>query len=683
MNNKIETVLLYIFDLFFICAGIYLSYLLRFDFHIPHTYLNQFYFLLPSVLFIRFAFLYYFRSYQTLIRYYNFNDLVQLMKPFFYGTVAILLVNIFRNLYVSLLILAALSFFNFKREQFQIWIDKIKYQKLSNLPFIFVLICFTIVLYSLNAYFNEFLIPYKEYLRERYFFANYPSEKSIPRTIIILEILINFTLLAILRVFLNVITNKGKFKASEKSKRTLIYGAGSTGKAVARELIKHSTQSHIEIVGIIDDDPKKLNQIIMGFPVIGNQSQIEDLIAKYQIHEIIIAIPSFKGKKLESFIKLCHRFKLKYKVVDSGHLNPYRENFRIIREVNIEDILDRKIQSTVNTIDKDFLKSKIILVTGAGGSIGSEICRQLTNFIPRKLLVFGKGENSIYNLILELKMYFPESKIIPLIGDIRDTNRLTNIFETYKPEIVFHCAAHKHVPLMELNPGEALKNNFLGTINLARIAEFFQCQRFISISTDKAVNPINMMGISKKLAELFLMSQFKSSKTKFIITRFGNVLASRGSVVPLFLKQISMGGPVTVTDKKVMRYFITIPEAVSLVLKSAEVGDNGDVFILDMGEQINILKLAENLIYLSGLRPYDDIKIVFTGLRPGEKLIEELSTKNENVKATSYSGLYQTYLKIPDNSLFLRWTHEIENYLSIEDLDSCKNIITEIFKQYG
>jgi FlaA1/EpsC-like NDP-sugar epimerase len=442
-----------------------------------------------------------------------------------------------------------------------------------------------------------------------------------------------------LRFFLRV-QGDYDFKHVPSQKRAIIVGAGSCGLLVAKKL-KGNKNTLMYPVAFIDDDTSKQRQTICGLPVLGGRDMIADAVKKYQIDEIVIAMPSVAKKEITAIIDICKKMKVNLKIIPRiDDLIHGRLTISEIRNVEVEDLLGRD-PVMVNLLEvAGYLKEKTVLVTGAGGSIGSELCRQIVQFQPAQLLLLGHGENSIYAIDMELKRKYPHLKVITIIADIQDESRMNKVFECFKPQVVFHAAAHKHVPLMELNPEEAIKNNVLGTKNVAGCADRHKAERFVLISTDKAVNPTSVMGATKRIAEIIVQSLNKMSLTKFSVVRFGNVLGSRGSVIPQFKQQISAGGPITVTHPDMIRYFMTIPEAAQLVIQAGAFAEGGEVFILDMGKSVKILDLAEDLIRLSGLEPYKDIDIVFTGIRPGEKLYEELLTGEEGLTATKHNRIF-------------------------------------------
>ena len=417
-------------------------------------------------------------------------------------------------------------------------------------------------------------------------------------------------------------------------KRIMIVGAGTSGAVILKEM---TTSQYVDgyAVCFVDDDKNKAGKILNGIPIAGNRGDIPALVEKYKVDEIYIAMPSATAKQRKEIIEICRETKCGIKILPGIYqLLNGEVNISKLRKVEIEDLLGRDpIRVNLDEI-MGYVSNKVILVTGGGGSIGSELCRQIAAHKPKQLIIFDIYENNAYDIQQELKDTYPELDLVVLIGSVRNTHRIEMVFEKYRPNIVYHAAAHKHVPLMEDSPNEAIKNNVFGTYKTAAAADRYGTERFVLISTDKAVNPTNIMGASKRMCEMVIQMYNKHSKTDYVAVRFGNVLGSNGSVIPLFKKQIEQGGPVTVTHKDIIRYFMTIPEAVSLVLQAGAYAKGGEIFILDMGEPVKILDLAENLIRLSGYVPYEDIQIEFTGLRPGEKLYEELLMGEEGLQDT-------------------------------------------------
>nr|WP_275695522.1 nucleoside-diphosphate sugar epimerase/dehydratase [Fredinandcohnia sp. SECRCQ15] len=429
-------------------------------------------------------------------------------------------------------------------------------------------------------------------------------------------------------------------KNNDSRKRTLIIGAGSAGTMVARQLLNN--ESELLPIGYIDDNAKKQNLDILGIPVIGGIDKLENAVAELKIDHIIIAIPSLRKKELNIIFNECAKTKAKTQILPMlEDLITGKLSVNKFRDVQVEDLLGREqVELDIDSIS-EYVTNKVILVTGAGGSIGSEICRQISEFNPRQLILLGHGENSIYSIEMELRELYRTSKIefITEIADLQDEKKMMAVMDTYHPNVVYHAAAHKHVPLMERNPEEAIKNNLIGTRNVANAASWHGVDTFVMISTDKAVNPTSVMGASKKLAEMIIQNMNKISNTKFVAVRFGNVLGSRGSVIPLFKKQIEKGGPITVTHPDMVRYFMTIPEASRLVIQAGSLAKGGEIFVLDMGDPVKIVDLAKNLIRLSG-NTIEDIGIEFSGIRPGEKLFEELLKDDEVHDQQIYPKIY-------------------------------------------
>ncbi len=448
----------------------------------------------------------------------------------------------------------------------------------------------------------------------------------------------------------------------ENRMKVLIVGAGSAGKLILKEMFENP-QLNMCPVGIIDDDENKLGKSYYNVPVIGTTNDIEQIAKNLEIDEIIFSIAKIKRRRKREIMQICNNTKCKIKTIPGIYeLIDGRVSIKKIRDVEIEDLLGRE---SVQIRDKEvlrFIKGKKVLVTGAGGSIGSELCRQISSLNPRELILVDIYENNVYELQQELIRKYENLDLKVLIASVRDKNRMEEIFINYQPEIVFHAAAHKHVPLMEDSPCEAIKNNVFGTLNVAELSAKHRVKRFVLISTDKAVNPTNIMGATKRCCEMIVQTLNKSSETEFVAVRFGNVLGSNGSVVPLFKKQIEEGGPVKVTHPEITRFFMTIPEAVSLVLEAGTMARGGEIFVLNMGEPVKILDLAKNLISLSGLEPDVDIKIEFTGLRPGEKLYEEILMDEEGLRETVKSQIYIGQpIEVDEEGFFdkLRYLNEV------------------------
>jgi len=443
-------------------------------------------------------------------------------------------------------------------------------------------------------------------------------------------------LLAGLRMVIRLYHEEFRAVESGRLKRLLIVGAGDASEELTRSIL-HKPVAEYEVVGFIDDDPAKQGAFIQGLPVLGTVDRLPKICKERNIEEIAIAMPSATPPELRRVIQVCEGAKIRFRTVPSiTDIASGKFKVSQIRDVDINDLLGREVVQLDLDLIEAFARDKTILVTGAGGSIGSEMCRQLCNFDPKLLLLIEQAENPLFEIERELCNRFPKVPIEAVICNITDKIRVEQIFENYKPQVVIHAAAHKHVPLMELNPGEAIKNNIVGTQVVADAADRYGTDNFVMISTDKAVNPTSIMGSSKRIAEMHIQDLSRTSKTHFVTVRFGNVLGSDGSVVPIFEKQIAEGGPLTITHPEMKRYFMTIPEASQLVLQAASMGKGGEIFVLDMGEPVKIVDLARELIILSGFRPGEDIEMVFTSPRPGEKLFEELSIKGENMQPTRH-----------------------------------------------
>ena len=442
---------------------------------------------------------------------------------------------------------------------------------------------------------------------------------------------------------------------------TMIIGAGEAGRLLITEIYNNKENFKNKICCIIDDDKNKIGGYIKNIPIVGNRTKIKEFVNKYNIEEIIIAMPSITREKLNLILDECQKTKCEIKTLPSLSELVGKPTMKKIRPISYEDFLGRKeIVVDLKTISSS-LENKRILVTGGGGSIGSELCRQIAKCKPSELIIFDIYENNAYDIEQELIRNYPELNLKTIIGSVRDYDRLENVFKLYKPEYIFHAAAHKHVPLMEKSPNEAIKNNCLGTLNVVKLSDIYKVKKFVLISTDKAVRPTNVMGATKRICEMIIQTYNKKSKTDFVAVRFGNVLGSNGSVIPLFLKQIENGGPVTVTHKDITRFFMTIPEAVSLILQAFIYAKGGEIFVLDMGEPVKIYDLAKKIIRFKGLEPGIDIKIKITGLRPGEKLYEELLMDEEGLQETPNKLIHIGKPIEMNDKLFLK---ELDNLIS-------------------
>ncbi|WP_039311406.1 nucleoside-diphosphate sugar epimerase/dehydratase [Clostridium baratii] len=472
---------------------------------------------------------------------------------------------------------------------------------------------------------------------------NFVFIKGVPNSIMISSAIMVFVLIVGVRLSYRIyrrIVIYGRVKSNEDKKRVLVIGGGACGHIVIEEMFK-SKELNMLPVGIIDDNKNKIGTFLRGVKILGNRFDIETIVEDKEINMILLAISNISAKDKKNILEICNKTKVKTKVVPGVHeIMDGKVNLTKMRDVDLKDLLGRDEVKLDKSEVKDYIKDKVVLVTGGGGSIGSELCRQIAHFSPKQLLILDIYENNVYDLQNELKRDFKELNHHTIIASVRDKFRIEKIFEEYKPEVVFHAAAHKHVPLMEDNSEEAIKNNVVGTLNVAEVASNYNAEKFVLISTDKAVNPTNIMGATKRLCEMIVQAMDKESNTEFVAVRFGNVLGSNGSVIPLFKKQIKKGGPVTLTHRDITRYFMLIPEAAQLVLQAGAYAKGGEIFVLDMGEPVKIYDLAEKLIRLSGFEPNKDIDIKEVGLRPGEKLYEELLMNEEGLTETKHKKIF-------------------------------------------
>jgi FlaA1/EpsC-like NDP-sugar epimerase len=490
--------------------------------------------------------------------------------------------------------------------------------------------------------------------------------QGVPRSVFVLYPLLLVGGLCGSRILFRWLKDHRISLRKQSGKRTLIVGAGRAGEMLVRDLL-HRVE--YEPVAFLDDDPRLKSREIHGVRVVGKLNDITQIVPEQDIDLVILAIPSAGKKVIRNLVQLCREVNVVFQTlpsvlemqgmdVDADHLRP----------VTVDDLLGREPVQLDKKAISGYLFGKTVLVTGGGGSIGSELCRQVASQQPDKLIIFDHGEFNIYTIDHELRANFPDLRLETILGDVKDRDRLDWVFSSFEPDVIFHAAAYKHVPMVEENPAEGVRNNVYGTQCVADAADRYQAGRFVLVSTDKAVNPANVMGATKRAAELYCQNLDRRSETSFITTRFGNVLGSTGSVVPLFQRQIEAGGPVTVTHAKITRYFMTIPESVSLILQAGAMGQGGEIFVLDMGEPVLIKDLAEQMIRLSGLEPGKDIKVVYTGLRPGEKLYEELLHKSEGLQPTSHEKLLLA------RSRKVEWSWLTEKMACLRQAASSRNI---------
>lgn len=527
---------------------------------------------------------------------------------------------------------------------------------------------------ELVAVFKASLVIEALYVAYRLF-----AQVDMPRSFYIFNWIFLFLLLGASRVSVRLIRQiQRKYQVDGAGKKVMVVGAGAAGSMLIREL--RSKSSH-QIVCMIDDNTAKKGKYIHGIPIVGTRMDIPKAAEKYDVDEIIIAIPSAPKEETRDIITICNETSARLKILPAISSTITSSISQNIREVNYEDLLGRDAVVMENNDVAEFVKNKTVMVTGGGGTIGGELCRQIIANKPERLIVFDIYENGAYELQMELIRKYPEANIEVLIGSVRDYDRLEAIFKTYHPDIIYHAAAHKHVPLMEDSPNEAIKNNCKGTLNLVKLADKYKVKRFVLISTDKAVRPTNVMGATKRICEMIVQAYSQKSETEFVAVRFGNVLGSNGSVIPLFLKQIEAGGPVTLTHKEITRFFMTVSEAVSLVLQAGLLAKGGEIFVLDMGKPVKIYDLARNLIRLKGYVPDVDIKIEVIGLRPGEKLYEELLMAEEGLESTPNDLIYIGQPIKMDFDAFLSQLDELVKEAE-QNGDNVKSAVAEVCETY-
>ena len=616
-------ILILLTDIVFLVAALYFSFLVRFDFEIPTDYSALFKRILPFVLIPKIFCFYFFDLYRGMWRYTSIADLFNIIKA-----------STFSTLLIISFILLRYRFVGFPRSVFLIDL------------------CLTVLFISGLR------------LSVRLFFE-YVSNDKISKNLY--------------QSFLGLFQRK-----NFAIKNLLIIGAGDGGEKILRE-INDNARLQYRVVGFLDDNPVKIGKKIHGISVIGTLNDISFAAQKVDADEALIAIPSANSQQMRRIVDLCKESGIHFKTIPGmGELINGKVTINAIRDVDYGDLLGRELVNLEEERIADNLRGKSVMVTGAGGSIGSELCRQICRFTPEEILLFERAESPLYAIELELKQTFGDILVIPILADIQDKNQLRKAFETHRPKIIFHAAAYKHVPMLELQPWKSIDNNVLGTKNLIEISAENNVDSFVFVSTDKAVRPANVMGASKRLAEMLVQGQNGCglSDTKFMIVRFGNVVGSVGSVVPLFKKQIQQGGPVTVTHPEVTRFFMTIPEACQLILQAGAMGNGGEIFILDMGTPIKIDDMARDLIRLSGFEPDVDVKVEYVGLRPGEKLYEELITEGENIVPTRHEKIMVLKGIECDLQLLNGKIDELAKLARKQSGDKVKSTLKEIVPDY-
>ncbi len=622
INNNF--LIIFLADVLFLSAALYTAFLIRFEFRIPSYFIESFVGMLPYALLIKIACFYFFDLYRGMWRYTSVSDLV----------------NIIKAATLSSLVLAALIAF--------------KTRFIGYSRSVFLIDWFLTIL---------FIAGFR--LAIRLFFESYTRESKIEKA--------RPSFSALIR------------KRRKNARNLLIIGAGDCGEKIFREIHNNSALPY-RIVGFLDDNRNKIGRKIHGIPVLGKISEISPAIDKVKANEALIAIPSATGEQMRVIVEHCKTSEIPFKTVPGyGELINGKVSVKAIRDVAYRDLLGREIVKLDEKGIGAFIEGNSVLVTGAGGSIGSELCRQICRFKPGKILLYERAESPLFEIELELKRSFGDVPVVPILGDIQDPAQLRKTFEIHRPQTVFHAAAYKHVPMLELQPWKALENNIVGTANLLKVINTFDIDRFVFVSTDKAVRPTNVMGASKRVAEMLIQCQDHAqvAKTKFAIVRFGNVVGSVGSVVPLFKKQIEIGGPVTVTHPDVTRYFMTIPEACQLILQAGALcNDQVEVFVLDMGQPVKIADMARDLIRLSGFEPDVDIKIEYIGLRPGEKLYEELITDGEGVVGTSHEKIMTLRGEVCNLAQLNSEIDELVQFSADQDIEKIKAVFKKIVPDY-
>lgn len=646
-RSRLEKVAVVSVDALVSASALVAGYLIRFDLEVPPDYSDQLLKMLPIVVLIRLAALYYAGSYRFLWKYTSISDLLPLLRATLSGLIAIAVVNYFGNyafgliaavtLYVSVLVHRGVLHF----------LPRTLHKRVLSAG---ALVGGLALLVAASMTLQGGLLR-EDRIDGTFLPFDFTDALGMPRGVLVLESILNLALATVVRMTPRVLQAVIIRRDRKGRRRAVIFGAGDLGEGAVRGLLK-GFHPDLTPVAFVDDDPAKHGLSIHGVRVYGARSDLASIIEQVRADELLIAVSNLPDPDLRSVAAVCKDQGISLRRVPSlAAMDGPGERIRNLERVDVEELLGRPEVQLDPARVEEYLENQVVMVTGAGGSIGSELCRQIIRFNPSRLVLVGKGENSIYEIQNELDRATSTTRVDSVIADVGSTTKMDFILGGLKPSVVFHAAAHKHVPFMEQSPEESVLNNIFGTMTVARAAIKHGCSRFVMVSTDKAVNPTSVMGATKRVAEMILQHLALTSTTSLITVRFGNVLRSRGSVVPLFERQIAAGGPVTVTDPEMKRFFMSIPEAVRLILHSGAIGANGELCILDMGEQVSIVQMVESMIRRTGKVPYEEVDIQFTGVRPGEKLYEELFTDQERQSIRRSGEILVAKPEKPDDSL--------------------------------